>query len=109
MNGNLRVFMQIDSDKYTVEEKGTAILEVLKMPTHNGITKDAMLRVIKFLLYLLRRSGAGRGRYARAGANSGAATWINALLAASIRTITFAIRIVAGATAKAIMKGEFSR
>lgn len=46
------VFMQIDSDKYTVEEKGPAIFEVLKMPTHNGVTKDAMLRVIKFLLYL---------------------------------------------------------
>ena len=24
----------------------------MKMPTHNGVTKDAMLRVIKFLLYL---------------------------------------------------------
>lgn len=46
------IFQQIDSDKYTVEEKGTAILEVLKMPTHNGVTKDAMLRVINFLLYL---------------------------------------------------------
>lgn len=46
------IFMQIESDKYTVEEKGMAILEVLKMPTHNGVTKDSMLRVIKFLLYL---------------------------------------------------------
>lgn len=46
------VFMQINSDKYTAEEKGTAIYEILKMPTHNGINKDAMLRVIKFLLEL---------------------------------------------------------
>lgn len=29
-----------------------AIYEVLKMPTHNGITKDAMLKVIEYLLNL---------------------------------------------------------
>ena len=46
------VFMQVDSGKYTIEEKGTAIYEVLKMPTHNGITKDNMLSVINFLLRL---------------------------------------------------------
>lgn len=46
------IFMQIDSDKYTVEEKGTAIYEVLQMPTHNGITKGNMLSVINFLLRL---------------------------------------------------------
>lgn len=46
------IFSQIDSDKYTLEEKGTAIYHVLKMPTHNGITKDAMLEVIKFFLPL---------------------------------------------------------
>ena len=46
------IFQQIDSGKYTVEEKGTAIFEVLKMSTHNGVTKDAMLRVINFLLHL---------------------------------------------------------
>lgn len=33
------IFLQINSEKYTDEEKGTAILEVLKMPTHNGIFK----------------------------------------------------------------------
>lgn len=46
------IFLQIDSKKYTDEEKGTAILEILKMPTHNGITKDAMLKVIGYLLNL---------------------------------------------------------
>ena len=46
------IFMQIDSDEYTAEEKGTAIYEVLKMPTHNGITKDKMLSVIWYLLNL---------------------------------------------------------
>lgn len=47
-----KVFLQVNSDKYTDEEKGTAIYEVLKMPTHNGITKDAMLKVIEYLLNL---------------------------------------------------------
>lgn len=46
------IFLQVNSDKYTDEEKGTAIYEVLKMPTHNGITKDAMLEVIGYLLNL---------------------------------------------------------
>lgn len=47
-----KIFLQVNSDKYTDEEKGTAIYEVLKMPTHNGITKDAMLKVIEYLLNL---------------------------------------------------------
>lgn len=47
-----KVFLQVNNDKYTDEEKGTAIYEVLKMPTHNGITKDAMLKVIEYLLNL---------------------------------------------------------
>lgn len=46
------IFMQIESDDYTDEEKGTAIFEVLKLVTHNGITKAAMLAVIKYLLHL---------------------------------------------------------
>ena len=46
------IFGQINSEKYTVEEKGAAILRVLEMPTHNGITKDTMLEVIGFLLHL---------------------------------------------------------
>lgn len=46
------IFVQIESDKYTLEEKGTAIYKVLQMPTHNGITKAKMLSVINFLLRL---------------------------------------------------------
>ncbi|MPM95040.1 hypothetical protein SDC9_142191 [bioreactor metagenome] len=43
------IFMQIDSKDYTDEEKAIAIHEVMNMPTHMGITKDAMLAVIKYL------------------------------------------------------------
>lgn len=46
------IFANIESDKYTDEEKGTAIMEVAQMPTHNGITKTAMLKVIWWLLNL---------------------------------------------------------
>lgn len=46
------IFANIESDKYTVEEKGTAIMQVTQMPTHNGITKIAMLKVIWWLLNL---------------------------------------------------------
>ena len=46
------IFLQIDSDKYTEEEKGQAIFQVVQMPTHNGINKDAMLKVIGWLLRL---------------------------------------------------------
>lgn len=46
------IFLEIDSDKYTPEEKGLAIYEILKLPTHMGITKDAMLKVIRYLLEL---------------------------------------------------------
>ena len=52
INTACQIFLQVNSDKYTDEEKGTAIYEVLKMPTHNGITKDAMLKVIEYLLNL---------------------------------------------------------
>ena len=52
INTACTIFLQVNSDKYTDEEKGTAIYEVLKMPTHNGITKDAMLKVIEYLLNL---------------------------------------------------------
>lgn len=46
------IFLQIESDKYTEEEKGQAIFQVVQMPTHNGINKDAMLKVIGWLLRL---------------------------------------------------------
>lgn len=43
------IFESIDSPDFTDLEKGEAIYEVLKMPTHNSITKDKMLSVIKWL------------------------------------------------------------
>jgi hypothetical protein len=43
------VFLKINSEDYTDEEKATAIYYVLKMPTHNGINKDSLLTVIKYL------------------------------------------------------------
>ena len=46
------IFLNIGADKYTDEEKGQAIMQVCQMPTHNGITKKAMLNVIWYLLNL---------------------------------------------------------
>lgn len=46
------IFSKIDSEQYTDNEKGTAIKMVLDMATHNGITKDSMLKVINYLFYL---------------------------------------------------------
>ena len=43
------IFQQIDSNKYTDIEKGEAIRQVLKMPTHNSVNKDTLLNVIKWL------------------------------------------------------------
>lgn len=43
------IFEQIESDKYTDEEKATAIYNVLEMPTHNSVSKDSMLAAIKYL------------------------------------------------------------
>lgn len=43
------IFENIGSPDFTDLEKGEAIYEVLKMPTHNSITKDKMLNVIKWL------------------------------------------------------------
>lgn len=44
------IFEQLDSDKYTDEEKALAIYKVMNMPTHNSITKADMLKAIKWLL-----------------------------------------------------------
>lgn len=46
------IFDQIQSDKFTEEEKGIAIYQVLKMPTHNSITKDNILKVTQYLFDL---------------------------------------------------------
>lgn len=43
------IFEQLESDKYSENEKLTAIKEVLDMPTHNGITKDKILGAFRWL------------------------------------------------------------
>jgi len=43
------IFYNINSPEYTDEEKGTAIKIIAGMETHNGVTKAAMLEVIKYL------------------------------------------------------------
>ena len=43
------IFDNIDNPNFSDLEKGEAVYEVLKMPTHNSITKDKMLSVIKWL------------------------------------------------------------
>ena len=43
------VFEQIESERYTDEEKLLAIREVIEMPTHNGITKGTILNAFKWL------------------------------------------------------------
>jgi hypothetical protein len=44
------IFMQINDEKYVNAEKVTAICHVSQMPTHNGISRKAMILVIKWLL-----------------------------------------------------------
>lgn len=43
------IFEQIESDKYTEQDKLQAIKEVIAMPTHNGITKDEILKAFRWL------------------------------------------------------------
>lgn len=43
------VFNDINNDKYTDEEKGTAIKMIADMATHNSVTKKKMLDVIRYL------------------------------------------------------------
>lgn len=42
------IFEQIQSDKYTEQEKLKALKEVIAMPTHNGITKDKILTAFRY-------------------------------------------------------------
>ena len=46
------IFANIESEEYTSEEKGQAIMQVCGAATHNSITKAMMMRVIWWLLKL---------------------------------------------------------
>ena len=39
----------LDSEKYSFEEKAFAIREVMNMPTHMGVKKDTLIGMIKWL------------------------------------------------------------
>lgn len=45
----MAIFMQINSEEYTDNEKALAVHIVMEMATHMSITKDMMLEVIKWL------------------------------------------------------------
>ncbi len=45
----MSIFTDINNEKYTELEKAQAIHKILKMPTHNSIPKDSMLKVIRWL------------------------------------------------------------
>lgn len=49
----IHIFETINSDEYTDEEKCQAIYDVMLMPTHNSISKSAMLGVISYLLEMV--------------------------------------------------------
>ena len=50
------IFEQIESERYTDEEKLLAIREVIEMPTHNGVTKDTILNAFRWLWnYAIKR------------------------------------------------------
>lgn len=43
------IFENIDSDKYTVEEKCLAIYMIMNQDTHNGVRKADVLKVLRWL------------------------------------------------------------
>lgn len=43
------IFSDIKNPGFLEKEKALAIYKVLGMPTHNGVTKDKMLEVIRWL------------------------------------------------------------
>ncbi len=45
----ITIFKQIDSDKYTDNEKGVAIAKVLNLEFNNSILKSDMRKVIEWL------------------------------------------------------------
>lgn len=44
-----KILENIDSERYTAEEKGVAIRIILDMETHNGVSKTVLLRVLNWL------------------------------------------------------------
>lgn len=50
------VFEQIESDKYSEDEKLRSILVVLDMPTHNGIKKDTIAESTSLAFRICDRS-----------------------------------------------------
>lgn len=59
------IFKQIESDKYTDIEKTIAIDSVLNMETHNGVTKDEILRAFKWFLNSERAGRTEGGKQMR--------------------------------------------
>ena len=47
------IFNNIESDKFSDEEKALAIYDVMNMPTHNGVTKASAFKVIDYLWNML--------------------------------------------------------
>ena len=45
----MAIFNNINSDKYSVNEKAMAIYRVMHMETHNAVPKASMLEVIRWL------------------------------------------------------------
>ena len=45
----MAIFNNINSDKYSVNEKAMAIYRVMHMETHDAVTKASMLEVIRWL------------------------------------------------------------
>lgn len=43
------IFLQLDSNEYTDEEKATAIYEVMNMETHNSLNKVSIIEALKWL------------------------------------------------------------
>lgn len=49
----MAICQEINSDRFTDEQKATAIYLVMNMPTHNSFTKEKMLEVIKWLWHYI--------------------------------------------------------
>ncbi|MDE6156278.1 MAG: hypothetical protein K2F67_07570 [Eubacterium sp.] len=49
----MAICQDINSDRFTDEQKATAIYLVMNMATHNSFTKEKMLEVIKWLWHYI--------------------------------------------------------